>query len=400
MAIRNFFQESQQAIQTGLGLGDAIKRAQQDAVFNPLRQQAMEQENVLRQQRIDANPLTMQSQDVRTTEMQRESDQKQSIKDLIIGLKIKDYDRRNEFLSGVAANYGDESRAGIEELQKMDDKTQIETMLNLLKNSGSGSDPATSKLWDKYQSIENPEDKVKFGIAAGFDTSGTGKRLFKVAKNDDGSITKYYSDGSEEVSSPTEKVKTPDMSTKMSVEQAQIIIDKAKEGQLKNAGFALTMADGVAQVEALKAKGFDPSSVGWVQKYLAGTTPGNLALSPDEQIYVGAIEQMINAISRRETGAAITEFEKKDFFNRYMPTAGDSKERLKQKDAALKRQFKSIRGQAGSAYDAIRITQGFDNQSNDIPQEVQQSLYKEGQTATNPSTGEKLIFTNGQWVKK
>ena len=34
---------------------------------------------------------------------------------------------------------------------------------------------------------------------------------------------------------------------------------------------------------------------------------------------MGAIDEMINAIARRETGAAITEFERKDFFSRYMP---------------------------------------------------------------------------------
>ena len=47
---------------------------------------------------------------------------------------------------------------------------------------------------------------------------------------------------------------------------------------------------------------------------------------------MGAIDEMINAIARRETGAAITEFERKDFFSRYMPIRqGDSKSRFNPK---------------------------------------------------------------------
>ena len=121
-------------------------------------------------------------------------------------------------------------------------------------------------------------------------------------------------------------------------------------------------------------KGYDPMGAAWINKYLAGTTIGNLAMSPEDQTFVGSTEQMINAIARRETGAAITDFEKKDFFNRYMPTAGDSDARVKQKRDALERQFKSIRGQSGSVYDAIRVTQGLDdNPAKEGAQQQQQA---------------------------
>ena len=218
---------------------------------------------------------------------------------------------------------------------------------------------ATQKDFAQYQALKqsDPEAAKQFGAAAGFIKDGA-KRLFQVKKNEDGTTTKYFSDGTEQVVPATASVKTPDMRSSMSQDKAIKIIDKAKEGQLKNAGFALTLNDGLKQVESLTGKGYDPMSASWVNKYLAGTTVGNLLMSDEDQLFVGSVEQMINAIARRETGAAITEFEKKDFFNRYMPVAGDSDKRIAQKKSALERQFKSIRGQSGSVYDAIRVSQG------------------------------------------
>ena len=223
---------------------------------------------------------------------------------------------------------------------------------------------ATQKDFAEYQRLKtiDPEGAKQFGTAAGFISDGK-KRLFQVKRNDDGTTTKYFSDGTEEIVTATEKVKTKDMRGAMSQEQAVRIVDKAKEGQLKNAGFALTLNDGLNTVNSMVDKGYDPMSATWINKYLAGTTLGNIAMSDDDQLFSGSVEQMINAIARRETGAAITEFEKKDFFNRYMPVAGDSSKRITQKRNALERQFKSIRGQSGSVYDAIRLTQGLEQQA-------------------------------------
>ncbi len=241
---------------------------------------------------------------------------------------------------------------------------------------------------------ESPEEAKAFGRATGF-LEDSNKRLFKIV---DG--VKYFSDGTEEAVKTTDKIKSPDMRKPMSYDQAVGIVDKAKEGQLKNAGFALTLNDGLKNIDSMIAEGYDPMSAAWVNKYLSGTTIGNLAMSADDQKFVGSVEQMINAIARRETGAAITAFEKEDFFNRYMPVAGDKPERVKQKRDALERQFKSIRGQSGSVYEAVRTTQGF----NDDPKENKIGTgatpsYQEGQTATGPN-GEKIIFQGGKWVSQ
>jgi hypothetical protein len=230
-----------------------------------------------------------------------------------------------------------------------------------LPEMGEAVKTATGKDFSQYNKLKqtDPDAAKQFGTAAGF-INDKPKRLFQVRKNDDGTTTKYFSDGTESVVPANAKVKTPDMKAAMSQEQAMKVLDKAKEGQLKNAGFATTMKDGLDNVNTMVDKGYDPMNAAWINKYLSGTTIGNLAMSPEDQTFVGSTEQMINAIARRETGAAITDFEKKDFFNRYMPTAGDKPARIKQKRDALERQFKSIRGQSGSTYDALRMAGGFD----------------------------------------
>ena len=223
--------------------------------------------------------------------------------------------------------------------------------------TGQDSDlTSRQKDFKQYQQLNktDPEGAKAFGIGAGF-VQDDKKRIFKI---EDG--VKYFSDGAEEPVGPKDKLKTDDMKAPMSQDQALKIVDKAKEGQLKNAGFALTLNDGLKTIDSMTGNGYDPMSASWVNKYLTGTTVGNLLMTEDDQKFVGSVEQMINAIARRETGAAITAFEKEDFFNRYMPVAGDKPLRIKQKRNALERQFKSIRGQAGSVYDAIRVTQGFD----------------------------------------
>lgn len=255
-----------------------------------------------------------------------------------------------------------------------DPKTYKSYRSSLDKEAGPAT-TATGKDFAQYTDLltTDPEGAKQFGMAAGF-INDKPKRLFQVKKNDDGSTTKYFSDGTESVVPADAKVKTPDMKSAMSQEQAIKVIDKAKEGQLKNAGFALTLNDGLENVNNMIDKGYDPMSAAWVNKYLAGTTLGNLAMSAEDQTFVGSTEQMINAIARRETGAAITDFEKKDFFNRYMPTAGDKPARIKQKREALERQFKSIRGQSGSVYDAIRISQGLDEQPAEAAAQQQKSV--------------------------
>lgn len=80
----------------------------------------------------------------------------------------------------------------------------------------------------------DPEGAKAFAQAAGIDS--TSKKLMKVEKNDDGSVTKYYTDGSEEVGKLNQPI-SGDGINSISLPQAQKIIDKAPEGAKKAAGY-------------------------------------------------------------------------------------------------------------------------------------------------------------------
>ena len=199
----------------------------------------------------------------------------------------------------------------------------------------------------------------RFAITTG--KGGGKKRLFKVIENDDGTLTKIFADGTEDRGKPNEKIKTEDMKKAISMKQSLNVLDKAKEASLKNGGFAIVMQNGISTLKRLEGQGFKPKDISMVQTYLAHGSLGTYVMSPDEQVYAGAIESAINAIARRESGAAIGEEETQRFFRRYMPQAGDSEARLKQKRDSLELQFKSIRGQSGRVYDALRVTMGLNS---------------------------------------
>lgn len=343
----NFQQQGINALNTGMGIGNAMQRTQQLGIDRERQAQADLQNQQLFGQKSQINQQSIQ-QNQQAIEQQ---DKVKGMGQLITALNLP-YDKRQDFLANVKAERSDpDAQAFISHLETLDDEDQMTAMVQLL-NSQQGAkaakDTRTTKKkdFDTYVELKktNPEEASAFGISAGF-INNDKKRVFKI---EDG--IKYYSDGTEEA------VEIGDDKAKKQTKALEVI-DKAREGQLKNAGFAITMNDGVNKVNSMVDSGYDPTSAAWVNKYLAGTTLGNLAMTEDDQVFVGAVEQMINAIARRETGAAITEFEKKDFFNRYMPVAGDKPKRIKQKKSALERQFKSIRGQAGSVYDAIRTTQ-------------------------------------------
>lgn len=176
------------------------------------------------------------------------------------------------------------------------------------------------------------------------------------------------------ISSSQDKIKLSGMKEGMTMDSALNVLDKAKESQSKNGGFALTMNRGLDKLKELDAKGFEPEDIAMVQTFLAGKPLGSYIMSQDEQLYSGAIESMINAIARRESGAAIGEEETQRFFGRYMPQAGDTKARIKQKRNALEGQFKSIRGQSGRVYDALRVTMSEEDKADQAVQSFNSSV--------------------------
>lgn len=222
---------------------------------------------------------------------------------------------------------------------------------------------ATQREFEQYQQLkdENPEQAKEFGMAAGFIDDGK-KRLFKVSENPDGSVTKYFSDGTESQSSPTETIKTPDMQKGMSLNKAKSVMAGAKEYQTKSAGFAMRLRDSIDQMNRLTDKStpnyVEPARAALIIKALGDGTLGNVALSPNEQEYMVNANDALFAILRPETGSAITDQEMRQYSRLYLPQPGESENATKAKKRKLENQFKSLRARAPQVYDASRIVIG------------------------------------------
>nr|ELR5255339.1 phage DNA ejection protein [Providencia rettgeri] len=259
----------------------------------------------------------------------------------------------------------------------------------------------------------DPEGAKAFAQAAGIDS--TNKKLMKVEKNDDGSVTKYYTDGSEEAGSLSQPIKDDGMRKPMSVVQADTILGKASEGAKQAAGFAMRVKEGQDAMRTLIDSGsVSPARAAFISQNLGDGMVANTALSPAEQTYLVHARDVTNAILRKDTGAAITQPEMIEYGKMYLPQPGDSAKALETKAKKIDARFKTLRGESGLVYEAMNVSsKAYDasepksqvSQTNQPqqPQQVQSApqqstqQYSEGMTATNPSTGQKMIFRGGKW---
>jgi hypothetical protein len=175
------------------------------------------------------------------------------------------------------------------------------------------------------------------------------------------------------------------------------ILSKASEGQLASAGFAnRVQASNAILTELEDTPGFDPTSI--QASFLRSVPGGNIILSEEQQRFQQAKEDFITAVLRKESGAAIgvEEFEKED--RKFFPQIGDKPGVLKQKAIGRERAFQNLSKQSKGVF---RVQ--FNNPQ--ILEDGGQSLgvaegFNEGDTATNPQTGQKIIVRNGQWVSQ
>ncbi|EOA7822443.1 acyltransferase, partial [Escherichia coli] len=140
----------------------------------------------------------------------------------------------------------------------------------------------------------DPDGAAAFAAAAGINPNA--KKLLKVETNPDGSVTKYYTDGSEEAGKLNQPI-SGDGIKPISLPQAQSIIDKANEGSKKAAGFALRLKDSMDSMNQL-SKSIDPKRVALINRSLGDGTIANLSLSPAEQQYMVNARDALYAILR------------------------------------------------------------------------------------------------------
>lgn len=260
----------------------------------------------------------------------------------------------------------------------------------------------------------DPEGAKAFAQAAGINPSE--RKLFKVEEAPDGGIIKYYSNGDEERGSINQPVKMDGMGQPISINQANRIMEKSTGEQRKAAGFAFRVRNGIDTANALVESGkVSPQRAAAINSALRDGTFARMALSGDEQSYIASMQDAVLAILRKESGAAIPDFEMERYFRTYTPQLGDEKAAVKTKSRLLENQFKAIRAESGKAFDAMMvINSGYEtppNQQTSNTNEQQQppkttvenqrggqsGSISEGTTATNPKTGQKIIFRGGQW---
>lgn len=179
---------------------------------------------------------------------------------------------------------------------------------------------------------------------------------------------------------------------------------KMTENQSKDAGYAERMF----QAEQVLS---DPAVVSAaqsrVQRGYAGTPYiGNSLVSPEYQKYDQAQRNFINAILRRESGAAISQSEFDNANLQYFPQPGDSPEKLALKAQNRRTAIEGIASGAGKAYRPKLI---FDEGGKLVPnragknvsappvQSVAPTAPSVGATATNPKTGQRIRWNGQMW---
>jgi hypothetical protein len=133
---------------------------------------------------------------------------------------------------------------------------------------------------------------------------------------------------------------------------------------------------------------------------IGGVNVGNYAKGADYQQAEQAGRVFINAILRKESGAAITPAEDASYGSTYLPKPGDKPENLAQKKLARERAMQGIQLGLPAATILQMEKAGIIPPSGatvdgQTPPAADQ--YTEGQSATNPTTGEKLVYRGGQW---
>lgn len=198
---------------------------------------------------------------------------------------------------------------------------------------------------------------------------------------------------------------------------------KFNEGQGKAAGFT----DRMLQSEAILSGKAPETGIGPVSpgSDIEGTSltargmskvpvVGNYAVGEGYQKYNQAKSDFINAQMRRESGAAIAPSEFANADKQYFPVPGDTPQVIEQKRANRKAAISAMGREGGPSYrpeatfredgalasTRPRIAPAQAPSAAQAPQlQPQQAApLNNGATATNPKTGERIIFQNGQWV--
>jgi hypothetical protein len=133
----------------------------------------------------------------------------------------------------------------------------------------------------------------------------------------------------------------------------------ATENQSTLATYAARLEQNLPVVTSLLDKGYLPSKSDFVVLTSTENPIARAGLMSDEgKLYYGSAGQLINAIMRRESGAAISAGEWAMANQRWLPAPGDPPELVAQKRANLTQELEQLKMQAGPAYKGMGKVEG------------------------------------------
>lgn len=150
------------------------------------------------------------------------------------------------------------------------------------------------------------------------------------------------------------------------------------------AEFANRMIAANQAVDRVAGEGFEGNEM------TRGDIPvvGGVLRGSRERRYDQAVDDFITAVLRRESGAAISAAEFDTAYRQYFPTFGDDPATIEQKRQLRERAIQNMQAGSQGAFEAM---------FGDARQQAQGAELGEGATATNPETGQRMIYRNGQW---
>ena len=124
-----------------------------------------------------------------------------------------------------------------------------------------------------------------------------------------------------------------------------------KQNQALAAGFGRRLEQAENAFKEIKDQGYNRQGIG---EAIDSAMP-NIVKSGKGQQQEQAERNFVNAVLRRESGAAISPAEFESAEKQYFPRAGDSKETLAQKAANRSQQMAMFKAEAGRAWEAIPL---------------------------------------------
>ncbi len=149
--------------------------------------------------------------------------------------------------------------------------------------------------------------------------------------------------------------------TKKEAERSAALGPKFTADQTNAATYGRRVEQGISDLDRLEQGGYDPTTILGAAKLSAlvtGTAGANLVASPQEKQTAQAYRNIINAILRRESGAAIAASEFANAQQQYFPAVNDDPATREQKRRNLEQALEGLRVGAGPAWEATKRVSG------------------------------------------